>query len=188
MLQLISRAPEESANLVEEVVEAAQGVFLWVEVVVRSLLEGFQNHDEIGALAEKLLELPTDLEDPFRVMLGRVPHRYKSTMSKTFQLIRGISELQSKDQPCMDGTDKWPLTALSLKFALVEPEAVLQAQIGELTLKRAFEEIRSIEAQMRICCSGLIELRASTDQAHPDLLMEPAPESKTEFSSAVIDS
>ncbi|KAF3799342.1 hypothetical protein GCG54_00001384 [Colletotrichum gloeosporioides] len=178
MLQLISRAPEESANLVEEVVEAAQGVFLWVEVVVRSLLEGFQNHDEIGALAEKLLELPTDLEDPFRVMLGRVPHRYKSTMSKTFQLIRGISELQAKDQPCMDGTDKWPLTALSLKFALVEPEAVLQAQI----------EIRSIEAQMRICCSSLIELRASTDQAHPDLLMEPAPESKTEFSSAVTDS
>ncbi|KAF4429741.1 hypothetical protein CGCF415_v002345 [Colletotrichum fructicola] len=187
MLQLISRAPEESANLVEEIVEAAQGVFLWVKVVVRSLLEGFQNHDEIGALTERLRELPTDLEDLFRVMLDRVPQRYKSTMSKTFQLIRGISELQSKDQPCMDGTDKWPLTALTLKFALVEPKAVLQAQIGEFTIKRAFEEIRSIEAQIRICCSGLIELRASTEQAHPDPPMEPAPESKNKFRSAAMD-
>ncbi|KAH9240798.1 hypothetical protein K456DRAFT_1733445 [Colletotrichum gloeosporioides 23] len=77
MVQLATEAPEKSHDLNEEIVEAAQGVFLWVRLVVRSLLEGLQNHDDISILTERLRELPTDLENLFRVMLQRVPRRYK---------------------------------------------------------------------------------------------------------------
>ncbi|GJC94879.1 small S protein [Colletotrichum higginsianum] len=71
MVQLTLQAPNEAQALIGELVEAAQGVFLWVRLVVRSLLEGLQNHDEIDTLTERLRELPTDLEDLFRIMLEK---------------------------------------------------------------------------------------------------------------------
>ncbi|KAJ0165990.1 hypothetical protein CTA2_9202 [Colletotrichum tanaceti] len=86
MVQLTLQAPDKTRALVDEIFEAAQGVFLWVRLVVRSMLEGLQNHDEIDILAERLRELPTDLENLFRVMLERVPSRYRGLMCKMFQL------------------------------------------------------------------------------------------------------
>lgn len=62
MQQLASQSSGDIEALVTEIVGAAQGVFLWVRLVVRSLLEGLQNHDEIDVLTERLHELPTDLE------------------------------------------------------------------------------------------------------------------------------
>lgn len=166
MIQLESQAPDKTASLVEEIVGAAQGVFLWVRVVVRSLLEGLQNHDDIGTLVERLHELPTDLEDLFRLMLQRVPHRYKQAMSKIFQLLSSVSELDSNLQEQMLDTEIVPLTALGLKFAILESKEVMEAQIGQLTAEKAFQEIRSIDARLKTCCSGLVELRAPLEKAH----------------------
>ncbi|KAK2022108.1 hypothetical protein LX32DRAFT_630495 [Colletotrichum zoysiae] len=166
MVQLALQAPDETRGLTEEIVEAAQGVFLWVRLVVSSLSEGLQNHDEIGALTERLRELPTDLEDLFRVMLQKVPPRYKGSTSKIFQLLRSYSETLSEVEmhPKPEA-----LTALGLKFALLPSKEVLQANIRQFSDKTALEEIRSIEAQVKISCSGLIELSAHNgdSQSHP---------------------
>lgn len=94
MLQLASQNPEDSEGLVSEIVEAAQGVFLWVKLVVRSLLEGLQNHNDICTLTERLRELPTDLEDLVQRMLLRIPDRYRQSMSQMFQLLRSSTELE----------------------------------------------------------------------------------------------
>ncbi|KDN67254.1 hypothetical protein CSUB01_10266 [Colletotrichum sublineola] len=127
MVQLALQEPNKTRGLVEEIVEAAQGVFLWVTLVVRSLLEGLQNHDEIGALTERLRELPTDLEDLFRVMLQKVPRRYRGNMSNIFQILRSHSEILSTDENHeMLFAKPTSLTALGLKFALLHPNEVLR--------------------------------------------------------------
>ncbi|KAK2009283.1 hypothetical protein LZ32DRAFT_608582 [Colletotrichum eremochloae] len=175
MVQLALQEPDKTKGLVEEIVEAAQGVFLWVTLVVRSLLEGLQNHDEIGALTERLRELPTDLEDLFRVMLQKVPRRYRGNMSKIFQILRAHSEILSTDERRKMFFVRQPsLTALGLKFALLHPNEVLQADISLFSDKTAIDEIRSIEAQIKISCSGLIELSAHGEDAQVDPLPEPA--------------
>ncbi|PMD67148.1 uncharacterized protein K444DRAFT_489832, partial [Hyaloscypha bicolor E] len=54
--------PAHAAELVNEVVTKASGVFLWVTLVVKSLLNGLRNRDCIGDLRRRLSELPSDLD------------------------------------------------------------------------------------------------------------------------------
>lgn len=166
MQQLVSQSPEDTEALVSEIVETAQGVFLWVKLVVRSLLEGLQNHDEIGILTARLHELPTDLEELFRYMLQRVPSRYKEGMSKMFQLLRSNIEIQSYfaryENAHMMSTMQ-PLTASGLHFALLDGKTVLQAETGQFTVGEASIEMVSIEARMKSHCAGLIELSTADD-------------------------
>ncbi|KAL8911786.1 MAG: hypothetical protein Q9171_003119 [Xanthocarpia ochracea] len=63
-------------DFVQEIVERASGVFLWVFLVVRSLRRGFNNADTVDELQERLRVLPTELEVYFGHMM--------STMEKVY--------------------------------------------------------------------------------------------------------
>lgn len=166
MEQLASQSPEDTEALVTEIVGAAQGVFLWVRLVVRSLLEELQNHDEINVLTERLNELPTDLEQLFQFMLQRVPCRYREGMPKMFQILRSDTEVQG----CLttQGSEYMssgvqPLTASGLHFALLDERTVLQAETGQFTVGEASMQMSAIEAKMKNCCAGLIEFSTADD-------------------------
>lgn len=177
MKQLASQSAGETEALVSEIVEAAQGVFLWVRLVVRSLLEGLQNHDEICILTERLHELPTDLEKLFEYMLQRVPRRYKEGMSKMFQILRSNTEIHSqlmeqRSVQWSSGAQTQTLTASGLHFALLDGTTVLQAGTGQFTVGQASAEIASIEAKLKSHCAGLIELSFVDDDANVERLGE----------------
>jgi len=55
--------------------DRAQGVFLWVFFVVRSLRQGFANHDTTAML--RVEEFPQDLEEYFKYMLDSVEYIYQ---------------------------------------------------------------------------------------------------------------
>lgn len=77
-MQDLSRIePVETAELVREIVSAADGVFLWVYLVVEALLRGLGNCDEISDLKRKLRLLPKDLKQLFYYMIQRVDDDYK---------------------------------------------------------------------------------------------------------------
>ncbi|OAG42303.1 hypothetical protein AYO21_03471 [Fonsecaea monophora] len=52
-------------RLISEIVSRAQGVFLWVYLVTRSLKDGLINGDSLALLYERVLEMPSDLEEFF---------------------------------------------------------------------------------------------------------------------------
>lgn len=62
----------------EEIVEASVGVFLWVRLVVQSLLEGLMNRYHVTDLQLRLRNLPTDLDELYQVMLKRFPDTYSA--------------------------------------------------------------------------------------------------------------
>ena len=73
-------------DLVQEVVDKAQGVFLWVFLVVRSLLRGLVNFDTVSDLQRRLALLPSDLEKYYRYMLDsteEVDHRQAAQILQT---------------------------------------------------------------------------------------------------------
>ena len=76
---------EDYQNLVVRTVNKSDGVFLWVFLVVRSLLEGLTNEDSIRTLEARLDSLPADLEDYFGHILGKVDMVYRRDMARTFQ-------------------------------------------------------------------------------------------------------
>jgi hypothetical protein len=78
---------EEDAGyeeLVNEIVERAQGVWLWVVLVTKSLLKGFTGGDSLKELQGRLQHLPDDLEEFFQHMLDSVESVYRVQMAQTF--------------------------------------------------------------------------------------------------------
>jgi hypothetical protein len=71
-------------ELVDEIVERAQGVWLWVALVTKSLLNGFTYGDSLKDLQRRLHYLPVDLEEFFQHMLDSVEPVYQTQMAQTF--------------------------------------------------------------------------------------------------------
>ncbi|KAJ0115843.1 hypothetical protein J7T55_004012 [Diaporthe amygdali] len=70
--------------LVQNITDKAQGVFLWVFLVIRSLSEGLTNGDTLSILEARIRQFPTDLEQYFRHMLNSVESIYHHQMAETF--------------------------------------------------------------------------------------------------------
>lgn len=73
-------------NLVEEITRKAQGVFLWVFLVVRSLRSGLSNGDSATLLRQRLEEIPSDLEKFFEKIIDSVDPFYQQQMAAVFQV------------------------------------------------------------------------------------------------------
>lgn len=58
--------------LVNKIVDRAQGVFLWVQLVVKSLLRGLENRDYINELEARLEAIPDDLDEYLEQMFDRI--------------------------------------------------------------------------------------------------------------------
>lgn len=72
------------ANMVNDISNRAQGVFLWVRLVVVSLSKGLQNGDSISILQERLQALPTELEEFSDHILISVEPIYHKRIASAF--------------------------------------------------------------------------------------------------------
>ncbi|EEU39875.1 uncharacterized protein NECHADRAFT_79534 [Fusarium vanettenii 77-13-4] len=136
------------SSLKGEIVENSSGVFLWVYLVVRSLLEGLYNGDSIGELRKRILELPTDLEDLYLHMWIRIPERYKPQVSRILQILSF-------------GTSEGARTSL-LGLALAEDldeEAVFTMPVAPLKREEAHRRMNSMEVRINARCLGIIEVQ-----------------------------
>ncbi|KAH6113873.1 hypothetical protein HBI69_130890 [Parastagonospora nodorum] len=71
-------------DIIPEIVNRAEGVFLWVRLVVRSLREGIMNDDPISIIQRRLQAIPTDLEEFFEHILASVEDVYSGRLACTF--------------------------------------------------------------------------------------------------------
>ena len=76
----------EMQALVEDIVDKAEGVFLWVALVVKSIERGLTEGDMVSMLRQRVREFPADLEDFFRVMLSRIDRVYRSHTNQALKL------------------------------------------------------------------------------------------------------
>lgn len=84
---LQARDPNTSHELVSSITDRAQGVFLWVYLVVRSLIRGLVNADSMGDLQRRLDELPRQLEPFFERILNTVDELYKCRTSRVLLVL-----------------------------------------------------------------------------------------------------
>ena len=101
--------PIKSKDLVDEIVRTSSGVFLWVSLVVKSILKGFTNHDGISDLRRRLKELPPELDDLYSLMLSSVDPLYPEQASRLIQCVYQSPE---------------PITVLELSFADDDDESL----------------------------------------------------------------
>lgn len=109
--------PNEASKMIEEITDKAVGVFLWVTLVVASLISGLRDGDNVEDLWQRINELPSALEELFQKILGDLNPRYFAQGCEMFQLAFTAFD---------------PLTLLDMSFALEGPEAAIKALLGQL--------------------------------------------------------
>jgi len=146
MSELQSRDPETSGALVRGVIDKASGVFLWVVLVVSSLLEGLTNRDRIPDLQRRLAMLPADLVDLYEhILLRQIDPFYHEQSSRLFQIV------------CASEGQRLPILTLDFSSE-ADTELALNSAIRpmsriELTL-RCSEMTDIIKSR----CGGLLEV------------------------------
>ncbi|KIN06970.1 hypothetical protein OIDMADRAFT_108740, partial [Oidiodendron maius Zn] len=85
--RLSAEQPDAAPRITQEIVKKADGVFLWVRLVVQSLLNGIRNRDELCDLWERLRLMPRELEPLYDRLLELIDPVYLPWVSKTFQVL-----------------------------------------------------------------------------------------------------
>ncbi|KAJ2967799.1 hypothetical protein NUW58_g10361 [Xylaria curta] len=83
--KLVIRDPNYS-KLVDEVTDRAQGVFLWVYLVIRTLLQGLTYHDSLLTMQRRLKTFPPDLEAFFHHLIKSVDTIYRRQTARYFSV------------------------------------------------------------------------------------------------------
>jgi hypothetical protein len=73
-------------SLIDEIVDRAQGVFLWVFLIVRSLIRGLCNGDTVQDLQNRLRQFPQELEPYFQHMISSIDDVYRMEMAELLQI------------------------------------------------------------------------------------------------------
>lgn len=141
-----------ASNLINEITSKASGVFLWVTLVTKSLLEGLSRSDRIVDLQRRLNELPADLEMLYQKMLDSMDHRERQQASKILQLVLRSTEVQSEG----------PLSLLQLSFAEEDDlDLAIRAPIAAMPNEDRVLRCKRMEGRVRSRCCGLVEVRDS---------------------------
>ncbi|KAF8860239.1 hypothetical protein BDZ45DRAFT_575436, partial [Acephala macrosclerotiorum] len=94
-LKLASRDVMLASSLTGEISERAEGVFLWVHVVVKLLLKGVNNRDTIPQLWQRLRSFPRELNPLYNKLLSQIESCYLEWASRAFAIMSISSELSS---------------------------------------------------------------------------------------------
>lgn len=140
-------------ELLESVVDRAEGVFLWVFLVVKSLLEGIQNQDLLPDLEYRLNLLPPNLESYFRHILGQIDVAYRKRTAEAFQVA-----LASPGPPLLS------IYTIIDRFEERRSSEV-QDGVGDLTIHTLEEANEKTERRLDARCKGPLEIsRGNADQ------------------------
>lgn len=139
----------------DELTEKASGVFLWVVLACRSLIQGFAAYDTPEELQQRLIELPPELNDLFRHILQRFDPRYREQAAKFLSLC-----YYSIDVNTDSGSPHKPLFTLGLALADGDKLDVTKSlQYSEISQEERARKCKVLEARLRSRCCGLLEVR-----------------------------
>ncbi|KAE8448725.1 hypothetical protein EG329_008940 [Mollisiaceae sp. DMI_Dod_QoI] len=160
MQQLINEDSENTGarDLVDEIVTKAAGVFLWVVIVVKSLLHGLENGDGVLHLRKRLELLPDDLEDLYEQMLGSIEKIYLEQTSQIFQIFRAAD--YDLTIPVLNGALEATFEEAMMDFKRpMTPEQLKHRHKRWLTRHRArFTQFERIQSQLNSRTKGLLEV------------------------------
>ncbi|KAE8449252.1 hypothetical protein EG329_008419 [Mollisiaceae sp. DMI_Dod_QoI] len=154
---LSSREPDFAADLILEIVEKAEGLFLWVRLVVKSLLDGIRNCDTISDLQKRLQRLPKELTPLYKHLQSQIDDVYLEWASKAFQLSRASRE-------CMfDWLERESPLSLVDVYLGIDAEGATVEDVQEFTESKMMQIYQDTHTRLTARCAGLLEAREVWD-------------------------
>lgn len=145
-----------AVELISGIVEKAQGVFLWVFLVVRSLLEGFEEGDSVHIMRQRLHDFPADLEDYFRHMLSRVSRNYRHHTTKALSLASKMLTKNGSHQ-IRDSNSFLSFWLLS-QGHLDKPQFAYDYQPHYVTVKQLQDMAETTKRYLNACCKDFLHV------------------------------
>ncbi|KAE8441138.1 hypothetical protein EG329_005821 [Mollisiaceae sp. DMI_Dod_QoI] len=140
-------------DLIQQIVDKAEGVFLWVYLVVQSLLNGLEDDNDIPDMQRRVDILPSDLEKCFKHMLGEIDEVYRSHTAQMFQM-------------CLHA--KGPLTAVTFSFLKLErsdPDYAIAAKAESPTRETLEVTKEKMKKYINARSRGLLEVNIDQNQS-----------------------
>ena len=127
----------------------AQGVFLWLDMVVRDVLNGVRNEDSLEELERRLDIMPDTIDDLFRHMMEKMDRSYQEEARQYFYLLILIQ----------DSFQFLPCTLLHLIYTKDEYwHHVLYNDKSYLTTESFLNFCKTLEDRVITRCAGLVEV------------------------------
>ena len=149
------RQPRVATELLRSIIKKSSGVFLWVTIVVASLLAGIEAGDRVEDLQERLDQLPEELEDLYDRILESVDLRYHE---HTAQLLQLMLAFRRPPSPLLF----WYADQVNFMDRAIkeDPQMVLREE--------ALDRVEDIRRRLNSRCKGLLEIREITAaSSHP---------------------
>lgn len=146
-----------------ELTERASGVFLWVVLACRSLIQGFAAFDCPEELQQRLNELPRELDDLFNHILQRFDSRYYEQAAKLLRLCYHSTDLGNHQHTVHQAL-------YTLGLALVDADNLditKPLKSNHLSQEEKISRCRVLEARLRSRCCGLLEIRLGNPRFRP---------------------
>ena len=85
-LSLKNEEPAGSEDLINDTIERAEGVFLWVVLVVRGIIRDLRDGDNLDQLRQTLHQIPADLDNYFMRIIESIEPSHRREASVLLQL------------------------------------------------------------------------------------------------------
>ncbi|KAF7884006.1 hypothetical protein EAF00_011318 [Botryotinia globosa] len=152
---LMKNSPLDASKLISIVVNDGNGVFLWVRLVIKSLLDGLRKRDDISTLRFRLRETPKEIDDLYDHILSSIDRIHMVEASKIFQLYRGSLLLTPGDFRNFYGAYKLSLKPFNQAILADETSSCFR-QMSPDDHAEGFTHV------LRTRCGGLLELAESS--------------------------
>jgi hypothetical protein len=143
--QKLQKTDYSTPDLVKEVVDAASGVFLWVFLVVQSLLDGLTNGDRIIDLQRRLRLLPKTLKEYFKSIFSNIDDFYLEQIAHMFL----VTLAAQKNLPLLT---YWFI-------GQVDPDFAMKPGVQPLSMGNANFRLKVLHKRLNACSKGLLEAR-----------------------------
>ena len=153
------------SKIILDVIYRADGVFLWVRLVARSLVEGVRRRDSVKVLRQKIEKLPKGLEPLFDQMLSCKDSSDQERLDKILLL---AERLYSPDgyPHCMN------VLLFSWLDDLEDPDFPFSAPIQAYTDAEIRHRQKNVRSQLIGLSKGLLEVRRSLRERCEDVYYE----------------
>lgn len=140
---------ERASQIIQDIVKKANGVFLWVVLACRSIREGLAASDNLSELEERVDDLPPELDELFKQMLGKQELRYQAQGAKMLSLCYQNQRTT--------GIDAMPTIGLALadEFGF-KTHSFKDCEKMELSVVRA--KCEAVKGRILSRCCGLLEI------------------------------
>lgn len=153
--QTLARNDERFDGISSIIVRRAEGVFLWVYLVIQSLKRGLVHDDSYEAFEKRLLQIPDGLERLFTKMLNNIDKVYRNETSRFLRTM--IAAHQSL-----------PLLAISfLEKEVADPGHITGMAVGSLSSQYAHTESFRLKTRINACCQDLLSCTENLKESDP---------------------